>query len=64
MQKKIESFYILLTYKVNFIYEKICVGIIGVGRIGKIHLNNLSNHLKSIEIGAISDIDEKKRKTL
>jgi len=42
--------------------KKICVGIIGVGRIGKIHLNNLSNHLKSIEIGAISDIDEKKEK--
>ena len=42
--------------------KKICVGIIGVWRIGKIHLNNLSNHLKSIEIGAISDIDEKKEK--
>ena len=42
--------------------KKICIGIIGVGRIGKIHLNNLSNHFKSIEIGAISDIDEKKEK--
>ena len=42
--------------------KKICIGIIGVGRIGKIHLKNLFNQFKSVEIGAISDTDKKVEK--
>jgi len=42
--------------------KKVCIGIIGVGRIGKIHLDNLSKKFKSVTIEAISDIDEKAEK--
>jgi len=39
--------------------KKISVGIIGIGRIGKIHLKNLFKYFKSIKIEAISDTNEK-----
>ncbi len=39
--------------------KKISVGIIGIGRIGKIHLENLVKYFKSIKIEAISDTNEK-----
>ena len=42
--------------------KKISVGIIGIGRIGKIHLKNLFYHFKSIKIEAISDTNEKLKK--
>ena len=35
--------------------KKISIGVIGIGRIGKIHLKNLFNHFKSIKIEAISE---------
>ena len=38
------------------------VGVIGIGRIWKIHLRNLFNHFKSIKIEAISDTNEKLKK--
>jgi myo-inositol 2-dehydrogenase/D-chiro-inositol 1-dehydrogenase len=36
--------------------RKIKIGIIGAGRIGKLHAENISNNLKNVEIKAIADI--------
>ncbi len=34
-------------------------GVIGAGRIGKIHAENLANRVPCVEVVAIADIDQK-----
>lgn len=42
--------------------NKLKIGIIGAGRIGKLHANNLVNHVPNAEVVAISDIFEESAK--
>ncbi len=37
--------------------KKIKVGIIGAGRIGKVHMLSICNNVKEAEIKAVSDIN-------
>jgi myo-inositol 2-dehydrogenase/D-chiro-inositol 1-dehydrogenase len=41
---------------------KVVLGIIGVGRIGRLHAENIANHIKNAHIRAVSDIDADKAK--
>lgn len=36
--------------------DKICVGLIGVGRIGRIHIENLIHHIPDVNLKTVSDI--------
>ena len=38
--------------------KKLRIGIIGAGRIGKLHANNLVSRVKDAELVAISDVYE------
>lgn len=40
----------------------VTLGVIGVGRIGKIHTNNLKNHVTDADIIAVADISEEEAK--
>ncbi len=39
--------------------KKLIVGIIGAGRIGKVHATSITNYMPKVEIKAISDVDSK-----
>ncbi|MDF2500262.1 MAG: iolG [Anaerosporomusa subterranea] len=41
---------------------KVVLGIIGVGRIGRLHAENIVNHVKNAHVRAVSDIDADKAK--
>ena len=41
--------------------EQIKIGIIGVGRMGQIHLDNLMHKFSEVDVIAISDINEEAR---
>lgn len=44
--------------------KKLRIGVIGAGRIGKLHANNLVNHVSGAELVAISDVYEPAAKAL
>ena len=44
--------------------KKLRIGIIGAGRIGKLHANNLVSRVKDAELVAISDVYEPAAKDL
>ena len=41
--------------------KQIKIGIIGIGRMGQIHLDNLMQKFSEVEVVAISDINEEAR---
>ncbi len=38
--------------------KKLRIGVIGAGRIGKLHANNLASRVPSAELAAVSDVYE------